>query len=175
MLDGLQNGLVVVFGTVHPRTDGPHLHALCREWLQQFFEVTVLGFTQPFRMVFFWQDHRHPGVHFGTSSFGSPVMIVQVCSHSLVDGSFQPSQSPANTDGESSFMRIARTSRLGAHGMVAMPMRLSLVSQKTGRIAVPTHIPESAEKLLPISLREYGRHFPTFLSNCSMLVKSSLE
>jgi hypothetical protein len=33
------------------------------------------------------------------SSLGSPVMILQVGSHSSVDGSFQPSQSPANTNG----------------------------------------------------------------------------
>ena len=32
---------------------------------------------------------------------------MQACSHSLVDGSFQPSQSPANTNGESSFIPIA--------------------------------------------------------------------
>ena len=32
---------------------------------------------------------------------------MQTCSHSLVDGSFQPSQSPANTNGESSFIPIA--------------------------------------------------------------------
>ena len=33
-----------------------------------------------------------------TSSFGSPVMIVQVCNHSLVDGSFQPSHRPGKDE-----------------------------------------------------------------------------
>src|SRR5262249_35412803 len=43
-----------------------------------------------------------------TSSFGSLVMIVQVRSHSLVAGSFHPSQRPANTNGESSFIPMAQ-------------------------------------------------------------------
>jgi len=33
------------------------------------------------------------------NSFSSPVMIVQVCSHSSFAGSFQPSHKPANTNG----------------------------------------------------------------------------
>ena len=41
-----------------------------------------------------------------TNSFGSPVIIVQVCNHSPFAGSFQPSHDPANTKGESSFMLI---------------------------------------------------------------------
>jgi hypothetical protein len=41
-----------------------------------------------------------------TSSFGSPVMITQVRNHSLVRGFCQPSQRPAKTKGESSFISI---------------------------------------------------------------------
>jgi hypothetical protein len=48
-----------------------------------------------------------PGVWiWATSSLGSPVMIVQVCSHSSVAGSFQPSHRPAKTKGASSFIAI---------------------------------------------------------------------
>jgi hypothetical protein len=41
-----------------------------------------------------------------TNSFGSPVMIVQVCRHSSLAGSFHPSHKPAKTNGELSFMPI---------------------------------------------------------------------
>jgi hypothetical protein len=39
-----------------------------------------------------------------TSSLGSPVIIVQVRSHSADSGSFQPSQRPAKVNGRPSFM-----------------------------------------------------------------------
>src|ERR1700745_3667475 len=45
---------------------------------------------------------------------------------------------------------------------------------KDGTFAIPTRIPELAEKLLPILSKDYGQPCRTFLSNCSMLVKSSL-
>jgi hypothetical protein len=43
-----------------------------------------------------------------TSSLGSPVIIVQVRSHSPDSGSFQFSQSPAKVNGRPSFMAIAK-------------------------------------------------------------------
>src|SRR6266481_7712493 len=41
-----------------------------------------------------------------TSAFGSPVMITQVRNHSLVSGFCQPSQRPAKTKVEPSFISI---------------------------------------------------------------------
>src|SRR4030088_1082492 len=45
-----------------------------------------------------------------TSSLGSPVIIVQVRSHSPDSGSFQFSQSPAKVNGRPSFMALANGS-----------------------------------------------------------------
>src|SRR6516164_2127791 len=45
-----------------------------------------------------------------TSSLGSPVIIVQVRSHSPDSGSFHPSQRPAKVNGRPSFMAIANGS-----------------------------------------------------------------
>jgi hypothetical protein len=46
-----------------PWTDRPDLHFSGRKGPEHFFEVAVLCFTQPFRVMFFGQDHRHPGVY----------------------------------------------------------------------------------------------------------------
>src|SRR6266481_2027337 len=45
-----------------------------------------------------------------TSSLGSPVIIVQVRSHSPDSGSFYPSQRPAKVNGRPSFIAIANGS-----------------------------------------------------------------
>ena len=56
------------------------------------------------------KNHRHTGMDCATSSLGSPVIIVQVRSHSADSGSFQFSQSPAKVNGRPSFMAIANGS-----------------------------------------------------------------
>jgi hypothetical protein len=68
-------------------------------WLQQLLQVTVLNLSQPPRVMLFRDDYRQSRVDHTTSSFGSPVMIVQVRNHSSVPGSFQPSHGPAKTNG----------------------------------------------------------------------------
>jgi hypothetical protein len=57
-------------------------------------------------VILFWYDDWHPGVNFPHKHSVSPVMIVQVCSHSSFVGSFHPSHNPTNTKGESSFYLI---------------------------------------------------------------------
>lgn len=55
----------------------------------------------------FWpKDDRHPGVDLGDELIGFTGDNCAMCSHLSVAGSFQPSQRPAKTKDELSFIPI---------------------------------------------------------------------
>src|SRR5215475_13235728 len=56
------------------------------------------------------KNYGHTRMIWATRSLGSPVIIVQVRSHSPDSGSFQFSQRPAKVNGRPSFMAIANGS-----------------------------------------------------------------
>jgi hypothetical protein len=53
------------------------------------------------------KNYWHTGMDLGYQFIGSPVIIVQVRSHSVDSGSFHPSQRPAKVKGRPSFMATA--------------------------------------------------------------------
>lgn len=62
-----------------------------KEWLHYSLEITVFRFAQQFFMVFFRQDHWHPGVNHAYQLIGLTCNDRAGANHSSVAGSFRVS------------------------------------------------------------------------------------
>ena len=54
---------IIIFWTVHPLANRPHLHLLSRIGLQQSLQIAILDLPKPFRVMLLSQDEWHPRVN----------------------------------------------------------------------------------------------------------------